>query len=364
MYQTFMNVYTLVDSQTRRKLDEMLKTWKEPVPGSLDTRPVFPPEITRNIESALIKARTAALQQQQARGQPDVLNRGRGSVTPISWTNNPPPHGMPRPPSQQQGSNGQGYGTSVRQSPRQPCVFRADPGMNQTPPPGHRSDVVDLETLNRDLESLVASARNDFANSPFNPVSQQRLKALLDLQNILQRQQLTQDQLKLVRDQVSTLAVSSTASPAQNPSPQAAAPIPAAAPPVPVSTPPTQSISQPLQQLLNPGTLAELIKATAGRQQPTPPQIPNPFPPIPQISSTSNTPQPPAENALIAALRARGLLPSSSAPPSLSSGTPPSGSALPFIIPGQARATPPVPPPQPSGPPSSVVPMTTASMKM
>ncbi|KKK17934.1 mRNA cleavage factor complex component Pcf11, partial [Aspergillus ochraceoroseus] len=40
MYQTFMNAYTLVDSQTRRKLDEMLKTWKEPVPGSLDTRPV------------------------------------------------------------------------------------------------------------------------------------------------------------------------------------------------------------------------------------------------------------------------------------------------------------------------------------
>jgi len=88
MYQTFMNAYTLVDSQTRRKLDEMLKTWKEPVPGSLDTRPVFPSEITRGIESALIKARTAALQQQQARSQQEIRTRSR-VATPPGWTNSP-----------------------------------------------------------------------------------------------------------------------------------------------------------------------------------------------------------------------------------------------------------------------------------
>lgn len=364
MYQTFMNAYTLVDSQTRRKLDEMLKTWKEPVPGSLDTRPVFPSDVTRNIESALIKARTAALQQQQARGQPEILNRGRGSVTPTGWTNNHTAQpGTPRPPNQHQVNNGQGYGTSVRKLSILLTMVQADSFVFQTPPPGHRPDV-DLDTLNRDLEALVASARNDFANSPFNSLSQQRLKALLDLQSILQRQQLTQDQLKLVRDQVSALAVSSSASAANNSTPNVPTPAPAAAPPAPVSTPPTQSISQPLQQLLNPGTLAELIKATAGRQQPTPPQIPNALPPMPQIPPTSNTPQPAAENPLIAALRSRGLLPPASAPPSLASGTPPNGGALPFILPGQARATPPAPTPQVSIPTSSVVPMDTASMKM
>lgn len=68
----------------------MLKTWKEPVPGSLDTRPVFPPDITRSIENALIKARTAALQQHQARGQQDVFNRGRVG-TPPGWSNTPTP---------------------------------------------------------------------------------------------------------------------------------------------------------------------------------------------------------------------------------------------------------------------------------
>lgn len=88
MYQTFMNAYTLVDSQTRRKLDEMLKTWKEPVPGSLDTRPVFSSEITRSIESALIKAKTAALQQHQSRG-PDAINRRVG--TPPGWSHTPTP---------------------------------------------------------------------------------------------------------------------------------------------------------------------------------------------------------------------------------------------------------------------------------
>lgn len=226
----------------------------------------------------------------------------------------------------------------------------------QTPPPGHRPDV-DLETVNRDLEGLVASARSDFANSPFNPVSQQRLKALLDLQSILQRQQLTQEQLKLVRDQVSALAVSSPAPPSQTSTPN---------PPAPVSTPPTQPASQPLQHLLNPGTLSELIKATAGRQQPTPPpQIPSSLPSIPQVPSVSHTPQPTAENPLIVALRSRGLLPPASAPPSLASGMPPNGGALPFIIPGQAGATPPATTPQQASmPPSSAVPMSTASMKM
>ena len=114
MYQTFMNAYTLVDSQTRRKLDEMLKTWKEPVPGSLDTRPVFSPEITRSIESALIKARTAALQQQQARGQHEGLNRGRGVATPPGWSHTPtPPQATPHPVLPHNNGHAHGFRGSV-----------------------------------------------------------------------------------------------------------------------------------------------------------------------------------------------------------------------------------------------------------
>ncbi len=94
LYQTFMNAYSLVNNQVRKKLDEMLKTWKEPVPGSLDLRPVFPVETTRPIENALIKARTLAVQQQQqqARSQQDLLSRNRPAPsTSTAWRNTPTP---------------------------------------------------------------------------------------------------------------------------------------------------------------------------------------------------------------------------------------------------------------------------------
>ena len=100
LYHTFMDAYSLVNTPVRKKLDEMLKTWKEPVPGSLDTRPVFPVETTRPIENALIKALTHAVQQQQqqARTQQDLMNRLRPTATPpVSgpgpWRDTPtPPH--------------------------------------------------------------------------------------------------------------------------------------------------------------------------------------------------------------------------------------------------------------------------------
>ncbi|KAL2824702.1 hypothetical protein BJY01DRAFT_230397 [Aspergillus pseudoustus] len=354
MYQTFMNAYTLVDSQTRRKLDEMLKTWKEPVPGSLDTRPVFPPDVTRSIENALIKARTAALQQQQARGQPDVYSRGRVG-TPPGWSNTPtPPQNASRyPPTANQPlpnrtGSVNGYPSAGEQIP-----------VRSTPTPQLQHDV-DLSTLNQDVEVLIAAARNEFANNPLDPSVQQRLKALLDLQGIMQRQQLTQEQLKLVRDQVSALA----------PKPAILAPQPASSHTPVTSTPSlatplvAQSFSQPLQQFLNPGTLAELIKATAARQQPTPPpQIP---PVLPQMPLTSSTPQVPSsapENPLIAALRAKGLLPAASTPPA---GAANMASPFPFIVPGQVRYTPPVPTPQTAsiGEVQVNVQMNTASIKI
>ncbi|OAX81705.1 hypothetical protein ACJ72_03949 [Emergomyces africanus] len=343
LYQTFMNAYTLVDSQTRKKLDEMLKTWKEPVPGSLDTRPVFPVEITRSIENALIKARTAALQNQQARSHQDILGRNRGITTPpttTTWRNTPtPPQIPPR------------YTQSASQSVHQqyPSNGQHYPSTQQTQPYGqplHES--IDLDALHRDIENLISTARTDFANNPLDPSIQQRLKALLDLQNILMQQKLPQDQLKLIRDQVSQL------------SPQAPQPQPQPQPPLRVaSTPPiTQTIlpiqsqtPQPnLQALLNPATIAELIKATTSQQSrtpppPQPPHLPSflqpqatstPPPPVPTTAPTTTAPTP-TENPLIASLRARGLLP----PPTASA--PPTPSNLPFILPGQSGGyTPPV----------------------
>ena len=86
-----MEAYALVDLSTRRKMDEMLKTWKEPVPGSIDIRPVFPPEVTRPIENALIKARTSAVQAHQEKMRSQQQNMGRGHPLPSQYRATPPP---------------------------------------------------------------------------------------------------------------------------------------------------------------------------------------------------------------------------------------------------------------------------------
>ena len=127
-----MDTYARVDNPTRRKMDEMLKTWKQPIAGSMDPRPVFPPDVVRPIENALITARTNALQaqQEQARSQQQLRGRGRpGGLPPQGPPHrdvHTPPNG--RPPHQANGSpfpgppatpiaNGQPYGTPIQPPP-------------------------------------------------------------------------------------------------------------------------------------------------------------------------------------------------------------------------------------------------------
>ena len=58
-----MTAYSLVNGHTRQKLDEMLSTWKLPNAGSLETKPVFPQNVTKPIEDALSRAKSAAQEQ-------------------------------------------------------------------------------------------------------------------------------------------------------------------------------------------------------------------------------------------------------------------------------------------------------------
>lgn len=110
LYSTFMDSYASVNDSTRRKMEEMLKTWKEPVPGSIDKNPVFPPDVVRPIENALIKARTSALHahQEQMRTQHQLFGRGGRQVAPHRNTPTPPnarqQFNQPQPP--QGGLNG------------------------------------------------------------------------------------------------------------------------------------------------------------------------------------------------------------------------------------------------------------------
>jgi pre-mRNA cleavage complex 2 protein Pcf11 len=108
LYETFMGAYASVDQQTRKKMDEMLKTWKEPIPGSLDTRPVFTPDVTRPIENALMKARTSAMQaqHQHMRAEQQLLGRSRpASQMTAPYRHTPTPPNV-RPPSHSQPAGG------------------------------------------------------------------------------------------------------------------------------------------------------------------------------------------------------------------------------------------------------------------
>lgn len=66
LHETFMLAYSQVDQMVRKKLEEMLKTWREPVPGSLSSVPVFPLPNTQSILDALnrFKQSTAGRPQQ------------------------------------------------------------------------------------------------------------------------------------------------------------------------------------------------------------------------------------------------------------------------------------------------------------
>lgn len=172
-------------------------------------------------------------------------------------------------------------------------------------------------------------SKADFAQCPWDGSIQTRLKALLDLQTILQSQKLPPDQIALIKTQVAQL---SEASKASKPPPKPATPVAAA----PTQTPQQNSLSS----LLGPGALAALLARQSATPQPTPPaQIRSPQPGTSQLPfnppPTSAAPALPASdpNSLLERLRASGLLsgapaastptPVSGLPANLSSGFPP-----------------------------------------
>jgi pre-mRNA cleavage complex 2 protein Pcf11 len=97
LYRTFMGAYTVMPEQTRKAMEALLKTWKEPVPESMDARPVFPVETTREIESTLMeaKAKLAKIQAPTFQGLPTQLPPRPASYGQWRNTPTPPPQGLP-----------------------------------------------------------------------------------------------------------------------------------------------------------------------------------------------------------------------------------------------------------------------------
>ncbi|KAJ5038869.1 uncharacterized protein L3040_006548 [Drepanopeziza brunnea f. sp. 'multigermtubi'] len=384
LYQTFMEAYALVDNNTRAKMVEMLKTWKEPVPGSMDTRPVFPPEVTRPIENALIKARTSFLQAHQERTQ-SSMSRGRPGPSPAPYRETPTPpnayrqtppqqapgyqppayqgpgyqapgyqnpgyppqgqqisvqqsgypsgypqqqYGQPTNGSQYNQSSGQQYGQINVQPYSQPngqqqySLPQRPPSQQYTQPPpaqtgywqqqqqpvtqNYGASGNGIEDLNNDIEKLISSARAEWPQNPNDTSVQTKLKALLDLQTILQSQKLPPDQILLIKDQVAQLSRPS------QPAPQIQSPIPPP-PPVVAVQPPAQQPT--LSSILGPGALAALLARQAATSQaptqaaplqsPSQAQVQPAYQPPP---SAGPTPTPLDSNSLLEKLRAAGML--------------------------------------------------------
>ncbi|EME48134.1 hypothetical protein DOTSEDRAFT_167754 [Dothistroma septosporum NZE10] len=180
LYRTFMDAYTLVDGTTRKAMEGLMKTWKEPVPGSLDPRPVFPLETVRPIENALIKARTAVLQSRQ----PQVPYRGN----------------MPTPPQHN--------------------------GQFSTPPHPFPSQPYPAYSVTRDIQLLIPRFQQMLASNPGDSRIRSQLGALQQLLNILQSRALSPPEFQAVHAQVTTLSGQLPAQQPAPPQPQPAAPIP------------------------------------------------------------------------------------------------------------------------------------------
>ncbi|MCJ1285316.1 hypothetical protein MMC26_004656 [Xylographa opegraphella] len=332
LYRTFMGAYSLVDHQVRKKLDEMLKTWKNPVPGSTDKRPVFPVEITRTIETALIKARTAAVERQQQDQRVDMLRQRAAATTPTAaWLkSSTPPQNMGHyPPPTAQGyvqnpvPNGQ-FPTSSPYPPYSQYVpSRPIPAHYQIPPQAqdNRHSLPNVFSLLQDIEILIITTKDQFARNPYDQPLQTRLKALLDLQTVLKTQQVPPQMLQAARDQITIIQNAPIIS--QPPTPQVA-PAVAAHPLIQAQYQSMPTVPSPVPAPVLPSatSLADLLASVVKSKQTPASAAPSPTLPVLQHlpnDSQAQTVTPSAagatESPLIASLRAAGILPPAGSTP-------------------------------------------------
>jgi len=224
-------------------------------------------------------------------------------------------------------------------------------------PPG-----VSVASLSRDIERLISTAKEEFARNIHDPSIQAKLKALLDLQGLLQSQNLPSDQLVLIKNQIDAVSVNLPGTkPAQtytptpptqhNPyaAPPATVPQAVAAPVIPPASAPPGPVS--LDSLLGKGAMAALLARKSATPQNATPHPPPPPPqaipavlaalrsppqqrvelpkPAAAVAAAAPTPTPPADPmALLGALRAAGIL----KPGAPSGGTPAASTPAPTPV--------------------------------
>ncbi|KAF1997211.1 hypothetical protein P154DRAFT_296244 [Amniculicola lignicola CBS 123094] len=320
LYRTFMDAYTLMTPAFRKAMEGLLRTWKQPVPESMDPRPVFPPEVTRDIENALSKFQSIAAQHQPLPARPPAMQPMQHGM-PARPMQNTPWRSTPTPPQ-----NGTQYmaANDPRVRHMQPPQQQQQPYQGQysasaTPPNELISHIpqamssVDLEGLKGELSKLITTTKTAWALSPQDPDVQTKLKALIDLEQLLRTQTLPPAQLEMVRTRIRTMTPPPLNLPGYGPlgvppppirSPQQHVPasFPAAPPPMNAplnlaqllasANPPLPPATTPTPIAPTP-SLADILRGASASVQP-PASVPPPFtpsfaaPPIPPPASTPN----------------------------------------------------------------------------
>jgi pre-mRNA cleavage complex 2 protein Pcf11 len=335
-------------------MEGLLKTWKQPVPESMETRPVFPAEVTREIENALIKYKTITIQHQQQQQQQQPRPKQMQGITPRPaqgdpWRNTPTPpqnapfYSTPSDPRLRQVSRliqtAAAPLTILQSTPQQQPAQNLQSGSaNSTPNHGTNSQEigapVDLNKLLTDVANLIESTKVEMISDVGNASIRTKLQVLQALQTRLKSGDVSPAQLKAVQDHVAGL----TGTPKSTPKPAPVQSFPPFAPSTAPSLPQFPQIS---------------ASPHPPQPSPTPPLLPFAIPPIANLAT------PPVPNAQSTTLSLVELLRqnAASAPPTtVPSAPPPMPPSVPtnladilrqFSNP-QANAVPPVVPvPQP-----------------
>jgi|SRR5579862_2401220 len=228
-----MDAYTLVEPPVRRKMEELLVTWKEPPPTGISPLPIFPFDATRKIENALLKAKTLALQLEQRR-QREMAAAGLAPHrnTPLTFPNQPGWNGNPV---------------------RNIIISNAHSFQNMVnvyPPP--QMGPSNQDVLLGEIRNLLTIVAHKLLLNPGDEEATRQAAALNQLQTILQATALPAEQIESVRQQLAALPIQ--------------------APPSKPATPP---VPESIQSDRNTGSLLESLRAAGllGASVSTPPSM-------------------------------------------------------------------------------------------
>lgn len=210
---------------------------------------------------------------------------------------------------------------------------------------------ISIDKLKDDIQQLIVAEKAEFAQDPLDTSKQTRLKALLDLQTVIQSQDMPQDQLMLIRDRVAELAVNMRSRSQPRPAVTAGPAAGAAAAPhitpavgIPYHTPTPPAVSQ--QPTPVPPAALAVVAAALGRP---PSAAPVPTPAVPPTAPPAAPPTAAGGgNVSIDTLFGQGALATLLAGAARNSATPQQAPTPqpPPAVPAPAAAIPRSPPPQ------------------